>query len=252
MSTARVLVPLGTDNNDGNVGHGEVHFARKNYLERLFSEDLLPLLISPFTPLEDAYELLEESSGLFLMGGDDINASFYGEQNHEENKTVIAERDILELNLVRRALEKKIPVLGICRGAQVMAVACEGKLYQHLPDVSDNMVHAAPEGFSNYHNWISTVEHEISIDAGTYASHILSCSGDVSITINSAHHQAIKDPGALFRIVGRSRDGIPEVIEHIDSDYFCFGIQSHPEVEGRTALSPFFAEFASVCKKFKT
>jgi len=250
VDRVRVLVPLGTDKNDGNVGHGEVHFARRNYLERIYSEGLLPLLISPFTAQEDAQDLLSECAGLFLMGGDDIDAAHYGEKNHERNTLVIPERDTLELALVATALEQRIPILGICRGAQVMAVASGGSLQQHIPDLSGVQMHGASEGFTTYDKWVSSLQHDVHIDGGSHAARIFKQSVGLSVNTNSAHHQAVKEPGEIFRIVGRSEDGIAEIIEHVVPEYFAFGIQSHPEVDADAPLHPFFTAFAEACTAF--
>lgn len=247
MSRKRVLVPLGTDHNDGNLGHGEVHFARRNYLERIFEVGLLPILVSPFTSLEDGRELLSECGGLFLMGGDDVDASHYGEANHQRNTLVIPERDQLELDLVSAALAQRLPILGICRGAQVMAVASGGTLHQHIPEIDGALTHGAPAGFTNYHEWVSSVDHSVHIQEGSHAARVLGSPDGVSVILNSAHHQSVKEPGQLFRISGRTEDGVVEIIEHIDPTYFAFGIQSHPEVVADSPLLPFFTAFAAAC-----
>lgn len=245
MNRPRVLVPLGTDKNDGNIGHGEVHFARRNYLQRLFDVDLIPILISPLTDISDALSILLECSGLFLMGGDDVDASHYAQTNHERNVLVIPERDQLEIVLVRAALEEGLPILGICRGAQIMAVACGGSLHQHLPDLAGSIPHAASE-YINYHEWVSAIEHPINVEEQSRASKILD-NPQRPLLINSAHHQAIANPGNCFRASAYSSDGIVEIIEHTDPRIFAFGLQSHPEVPERSPLLPFFGAFAEAC-----
>ncbi|MCB0333839.1 MAG: gamma-glutamyl-gamma-aminobutyrate hydrolase family protein [Bdellovibrionales bacterium] len=242
----RVLVPLGTDNKDGNYGHGECHFARKNYLEKLFAHGLLPILISPFTPVEDGITLLQECDGLYLMGGDDINAQLYGEDNHEKNVIVIPERDRLEYALTQHALKHSIPLLGICRGCQMMAVASGGKLIQHIPDVQEAAAHSAGT-FVRYHEWVSSTEHTVSIMPDSNIARLLSPS--TSLTLNSAHHQSVQTLEDPLQIAAITSDGIIEIIEHTNPEVFAFGIQSHPEVPEMTPLEPLFQEFAKACKK---
>lgn len=242
----RVLVPLGTDKKDGNYGHGECHFARKNYLEKLFRLNLLPIFISPFTSVEDGITLLQECDGLYLMGGDDIDAQLYGEDNHKKNVVVIPERDRLEFALTQHALEHNIPLLGICRGCQMMAVASGGKLIQHIPDLPDTAAHSTGT-FVRYHEWVSSTEHSVSILPESKTAQLLSPS--TSLTLNSAHHQSVQTLEAPLQIAATTSDGIIEIIEHTDSEVFAFGIQSHPEVPEMTPLEPLFQEFAKACKK---
>ncbi len=245
-SQPRVLVPLGTDNKDGNFGHGECHFARKNYLEKLFALQLLPIMISPFTPIEEGVSLLQECNGLYLMGGDDIDAQLYGEENHEKNALVIPERDKLELALTKHALEHQIPLFGICRGCQMMAVATGGTLLQHIPDLPDSLAHSAGT-YVRYHEWVSSTDHTVSILPETKSARLLA-SPPESITLNSAHHQSIDTLKAPLQVAATTSDGIIELIEHRDPEVFAFGIQSHPEVPETTPLEPLFQAFAKACK----
>ena len=242
----RVLVPLGTDDNDGNFGHGEAHFARRNYLERLFEANLLPIMISPFTESNEAIEILRECHGLFLMGGDDMNATHFNEENHSKNVLVIPERDELELALTRYALENRIPLLGICRGCQVMAVATGGKLEQHLPDTDTAITHSL-DTYSRYHEWVSSLEHAVLLEPDSTTAKILG-EPEEPLIINSAHHQAIKSIEQPFQVSAAAEDGTIEIIEHQDPSQFAFGIQSHPEVDANSTLSPFFRAFETACQ----
>lgn len=237
----RVLVPIGTDNDGPNIGAGLIHFARENYLKKLFKYGLLPVLISPLTPHEEAIQLLFECSGMVLLGGDDVNAQLYGQVNHPSNKPVIQERDQLERALVQAALKNKIPTLGLCRGCQILAIASGGTLIQHLPDYIEDERHG-PSEYINYDSFVHSTEHSISIKNRTRTQEIL---GSTNLVINSAHHQAIDKLSDQWIIAATSPGNIIEIIEHIDSDYFCFGIQSHPEVIENGPLEPFFMEFSN-------
>lgn len=245
-----VLVPPGTDKNDVNISHGEVHFARRNYLEKLFQVDLVPILISPFTDMSDALSIQKECSGLFLMGGDDVDASHYSQTNHEQNVLVVPEQDQIEIALVQAALKIEMPVLGICRGAQIMAVACGGSLHQHLPEFSHTISHA-PAAYLNYHEWVISCEHNITIEPGSRAADILGNSQG-PLLINSAHHQAVDNCGECLRVTAYSSDGIAEIIEHMNPKVFAFGIQSHPEVAHHSPLHNFFGAFAQACLRYRS
>ena len=241
----RVLVPVGSDAAGANAGWGEIHFVRRSYIEALLRQRLLPILISPLTAIEDAESLLRECGGLLLLGGDDVDAAHYGEVNHSRNSLVIPERDHLELALIRRAVAEKIPLLGICRGAQILNVALGGTLQQHIPDLNLDEEHA-PTQYETYNQWITGVRHDIIIEEGTQSARIL---GTGRFSVPSAHHQSIKRSAPVLRIAGRSPAGIVEMVEHIDSSRFCIGVQSHPEIERDGPFQKLFSAFADFVRK---
>ncbi|MCB0354782.1 MAG: gamma-glutamyl-gamma-aminobutyrate hydrolase family protein [Bdellovibrionales bacterium] len=242
----RILVPLGTDGKASVFGHGEIHFARKNYLVKLFRESLLPVLISPLTDIQDAKQLLSECAGILLMGGDDVDAKHYGQENHPKNEIVIPERDMLEIVLVREALRLQKPLLGICRGAQIMAVATGGSLHQHLPDLEGEVEHSAYRE-RRYHERVSVLKHPVQVDPRSRFFELLGRPAS-PIIMNSAHHQAIDRLLSPLCVAGTSADGIVELIEHEDPKSFAFGVQSHPEVFEDSPLQPLFHAFAESCK----
>lgn len=245
---ARILISLGTEKKESKACQGEHHFARRNYLEKVLGYELLPLMITPLTPVGEAIRLLDECAGLYLLGGGDIDAAHYGPENHKTNSLVIPERDAMEIALTQHALANNIPVLGICRGCQMMAVAAGGSLIQHIPDTGTDIIHA-PSRDQTEQEWGSTVNHTISVIPDTRTATLLGPTSEHSpLEINSAHHQAIQMLPECFIISAKAPDGIIEIIEHKDSSYFAFGIQSHPEVLRSTPLEAIFKEFAKVCR----
>jgi putative glutamine amidotransferase len=177
-------------------------------------------------PPENGVAALERLDGLALVGGADFDATRYGAVPHETADAPRTTRDESELALYARARELGMPVLGICRGLQVMAVSHGGTLIQHLPDVPSATVHRLRPG--------TFVNHGALLVEGSLAASIL---GSGPLVVNSSHHQAVESPGSLL-VSGWAEDGTIEVCED-PAAAFCLGVQWHPEQpERRTADLP--------------
>lgn len=247
----KILVPLALMPEIKNAPL-PIHFVRENYIHKLTSYGLIPIFVSPAFPRKIVNKLSEEADGLLCMGGPDLEPALYGEKRHPKTVTDDPRRDQLELDLVRCALKDKKPILAICRGIQTLNVAAGGTLIQHLPDRYPQEIHA---NVANYYKMVSpkNAHPPIQIKKGTKAFTLIKKS---EIAVISAHHQAVSKLGRNLRVSAASRAGVIELIEHVDPNYFCFGIQSHPEccmatpVDGvdKSGLEIFFAEFAKAVK----
>jgi putative glutamine amidotransferase len=176
----------------------------------------LPVVLPP---LDDGGvpQLVEHLSGVCVSGGPDMDPAAYGAERHPKLGPVEPELDAFELAVVRRADAAGIPVLGICRGCQVLNVARGGTLHQHVPDVVDGAVahrQTAP-------GWETT--HDARIEPG---SRLASIVGPEDLDINAFHHQAVDRLGRGLRAVAWAPDGIVEAIE---GDGFYLGVQWHVE-----------------------
>jgi putative glutamine amidotransferase len=167
-------------------------------------------------PPSPAPSALDRLDGLVLVGGADVDARLYGDEPHATADQPRETRDASELALYRRARELGMPVLGICRGLQIMAVAHGGRLIQNLPDVEGTCVHRERPG--------QFVDHRAAFGGGTLGSRIF---GTGEIIVNSSHHQAVADPGSLT-VCARAEDGTIEACEDPGAE-FCLGVQWHPE-----------------------
>jgi putative glutamine amidotransferase len=168
-------------------------------------------------PSDDCGEdVLDHLDGLVLCGGSDLDPSYYDESPHA---TVVTRpvRDAAEMLLLRAAMARNLPVLGVCRGLQLMAVEYGGRLHQHLPDVLGTDRHR-PAGEPRYG------EHDVRVEPGTLAEKVL---GE-RLTVNSFHHQGIADVGRLRPTGWCVEDGLVEVAEDPDRP-FMLGVQWHPE-----------------------
>ncbi len=234
----KVLVPLAIPDISLDT-LGREHFVRQTYLERLFRYELIPLLVSPYTPANMTKELLAEAQGLFLLGGLDVNPQLYGASPHEKTEAGDIRRDLFEIEIIKACLNLKKPIFGICRGMQIMAVATGGSLNQHMPDLKLDEEHSLEDG-QHYKDLIQNKTHPVILDRNSRAAKILKCD---QIESNSFHHQSVKDPGSVFNVSGRSPAGVIEILEHPDPSYFAMAVQGHPETSD-SDQEPLIAEFA--------
>lgn len=185
-------------------------------------------------PPRSSDSVLDRLDGLLIAGGADVNPELYGDVAHETTDSPRVSRDETEIRLYQRAREISMPVLGVCRGLQIMAVAHGGSLHQHLPEVS-TLAHKKPP--------FVFVNHEATLATESKIGEIY---GQSSITVNSFHHQAVKDPGDLT-VTGWASDGTIEVCENSDA-VFAVGVQWHPEHPDRRELDrPLIEAFVRAC-----
>ena len=167
--------------------------------------------------LDDLARLLDLVDGLFLPGGRDLDASLYGSEAHPSNDPPLRVRDELEIALTRLARERGMPVLGACRGMQVINVALGGTLEQHLGDRLDLTPHRDVYG--------THTSHPVVIAQDTLLSGI---THELEFDISSHHHQGVDQLGEGLIAAARAPDGVIEAIEATDGA-FCLGVQWHPE-----------------------
>jgi putative glutamine amidotransferase len=171
--------------------------------------------------------------GLVLSGGGDIAATLYGAEPNELIAMVDPERDRSELVLTQAALQAGTPLLAICRGIQMLNVVRGGTLYADIPtQIPDALPHRPPQG-----EGYDGAAHSISIAPGSRLAAIL---GATSVTVNSLHHQAVRQVGQGLLVVARAPDGIVEGLELTDHP-FCVGVQFHPELDTAGVGGPLFA-----------
>jgi putative glutamine amidotransferase len=168
------------------------------------------------TPDDPDVDILDRIDGIIFAGGSDVDPALYGEAPHPTT-TVKPERDKAEMLLVKAALERDLPTLGICRGLQLMTVASGGRLHQHLPDVLGHTGHRPTSG-------PKFGEHPVRLVGGTLCHKIL---GD-EVMVNSFHHQGVADPGQLMPAGWCPDDELIEAAED-PSRTFAVGVQWHPE-----------------------
>jgi putative glutamine amidotransferase len=216
---------------------GDAAIVEESLLAKLLETDTPVVVVPPYAAV--AERVVDHLDGLLLTGGPDIDPLLYGQPPHPRTRADDPRRDAGEIALTRAALERGLPVLGICRGCQVLNVACGGTLIQHLPDVSAGVRHAA-NGQAALEGGVF-LNHDVVADAGSRLEEI--CGR--RFTVKSAHHQAVGALGRRLAPVAWSADGSIEAIVHVDLP-FAMGVQWHPEAELGVDL---FEELAAAARK---
>lgn len=182
---------------------------------------MIPLLDDDLPTLRAIYDRLD---GVLIPGGVDINPAEYGETVRPECGNLDPARDLVELQLVRWAIAEGKPVLGLCRGLQIINVAMGGTMWQDL--ASQNPSFHKHDYFPTAGFERDYIAHEVNVVPGTQLSHFL---GSTRCPVNSMHHQGIKTLGQQLRVSATADDGLIEAVEG-ETAAFCVGVQWHPEV----------------------
>jgi putative glutamine amidotransferase len=214
------------------------------YIRSVISAGGLPVLF-PYAESDDLEALISHIDGLLLTGGGDVDPWFFAELPHPCLGRVNKVRDEVEIALCKLALGNNIPVLGICRGIQIMNTAAGGSLYQDLKSQWENA--GLHEHTQTIPDWQPS--HRVSIEERSILHEI---TNKITIPVNSLHHQAIKETVYPFRTVAKADDGVIEAIES-DEHSFCLGVQWHPERMPDDFYSQnIFAEFIRACRENST
>ena len=214
-----VFVAVTAPVRDSDVGMPRM-VLEAGYLRALAVARALPLIISSLDEPATRDRMLAVSAGLLLTGGEDVDPAFYG-QPPDGARTVSPERDAMELELVRRALDLRIPVLAICRGVQLLNVSLGGTLYQDLyTQRGQEIDHDRWREFDGHIHVVHTDGAKLLAPAFTTAEFVQ----------NSAHHQGIRDLAPGLTAVGWAPDGVVEAVEFRapEAPWTC-GVQWHPE-----------------------
>jgi len=190
----------------------------QNYAWALVRTGLLPTL-APTLPAQLAPALLDGVDGVVFSGGVDIDPALFGQPPHPHLGVVDAERDAFELALYHAARERDLPILGICRGIQLVAVAEGGTLHQHLADVPGAHQHEQGDRGGD-------PLHAVRLTGPSVLAELF---GADAVTVNSHHHQAVDAPPGGFRVTARASDGVVEALE-AEEGSFVLAVQWHPEM----------------------
>lgn len=195
----------------------EVVLLPRTYVDMVTASGGTPVLLPPFASAADAVDACD---ALLVVGGPDIDPAHYGGEPGPHSDQPRTERDASDLAALHRALERRIPVLGVCRGHQLLNVALGGTLYQHLPDVVGHLRHSVePATYGPV---------QVVPDPGSRVGRVLG--GPVQVWCH--HHQAVDRLGDGLRVTARADDGTIEAVE-LDGHPFVVGVQWHPEREPR-------------------
>ncbi len=191
---------------------------RANYMDAILGAGGLPVGLPHHPTLAHAY--LDRLAAIVVTGGAfDVDPALYGDADRHPSVSLKAGRTASELALIKGALARDLPILGICGGEQLLTVALGGSLIQHIPDaLPDAMAHEQP-------NPRHEAGHAVRVVDGTLLARIVRAE---SLMVNSAHHQAVREAGPRAVVNAQAEDGVIEGIES-PAHRFCLGVQWHPE-----------------------
>ena len=216
---SKPLIGITTRNGEDSDGH-PLTALQHSYINAITKAGGVPVLLPSILGEEDLLDLYARVAGILFSGGGDISLKYFDGADHPRICEVDEARDITEISLMRAATKDGKPVLGICRGAQVMNVALGGTLYTHIYDqLPGALDHAYPGDLRR------VLVHPVNVDEASRSAEIF---GETLLNVNSLHHQGLKDIAPGLRGVGYSPDGLVEVVEMPDHPY-AVSVQWHPE-----------------------
>ena len=209
---SRPVIGITANYNDGNS------MLADGYYKKVVAAGGVPLLIPPLDDTDAIINTLDRIDALILSGGGDYNPLFCGEEPSPRLHSINGERDLPELLITRLAYNRQIPMLGICRGIQTLAMALGGTVRQDIAD-TDGLIKHSQDANRN------VPTHSVSVCEDSVLYNIY---GTRTLYVNSFHHQAVGEPGERFRVVASSCDGVVEAIESTEMKSI-IGVQWHPE-----------------------
>lgn len=216
-------------------------FTSEKYVQCVERAGGIPIVLTHISEILDIKEQIEVCDGILLCGGTDIHPFYYGEEPHEKLGFVNSKEDEYQIKVARMTLNAHKPILGVCRGHQLLNVVCGGTLYQDMSQIDEDTIK---------HDQISKryePYHSVSISKNSILEEVLGA----STLVNSIHHQCIKELGKGLKVTARAKDGVIEAIEMGGRD-FVVGVQWHPEdmaMNSDENMLKIFKKFINKCKK---
>jgi putative glutamine amidotransferase len=234
------LIGITTRNGKDSDGHPTVTIQHA-YVNAVLGAGGLPVPIPSILSENDLQQLYSRLDGILFSGGGDISLEYFPGSSHPRIDGIDEARDTTEISLLRAAVHDNKPLLGICRGAQVMNVALGGTLYTHIPDqLKGALDHDYPG------NLRRAIVHPVNVDEASRSAEIF---GETLLHVNSLHHQGLKDIAPSLRVAGHAPDGLVEVIELPDHPY-AVAVQWHPEwLTDQPSMQRLFKSFVDASVK---
>jgi len=219
----------------------ERSYVNNDYVAAVERAGGIPLILPVVRGQDVAERQTECADALLISGGYDIDPLLYGEEPHRALEFVYRDTDIFQLRTIKTALAKGQPLLAICKGIQLLNVACGGTIYQDLDEIPDSFVK------HSQNRKRSCPSHTVVAEEGSVIAELLG----TTFPVNSYHHQAVKDVGRGLKVTSRAMDGVTESLE-IEGEPFVVGVQWHPEMmmSGGDDMLPLFLRLVEEAEKF--
>ena len=236
LAMAQALPLIGISGTHTSGGATQVN---STYIDAVMRAGGVPVVLPINTNPQIMEKMVASIDALIMTGGEDIDPLYYGEEPIPAQGEIVPARDAFDIAMIRLAVARGIPVLGICRGHQLMNVAFGGSLYQDFPSQMGKKVYKHRQQAPG---WYGT--HAVAIEEGSVLAKVL---GKTSVRTNSFHHQAIKDLAPGFVVTAATGDGVIEGIEK-QGNPKVFGVQFHPEVPTANGSDEFLPIFQYLIK----
>ncbi|MDR1781609.1 MAG: gamma-glutamyl-gamma-aminobutyrate hydrolase family protein [Bacilli bacterium] len=200
----------------------QTNYVGRPEVESIIKANGTPIMLPMTNDINLIKNYLDIIDGLVIIGGEDINPSYYNEDLDKLSGVIVEERDKFEELLIKEAFNRKIPMLLICRGMQMINALYGGTLYQDLSLNKDY--------YLEHQAWNKSYRHVHQIAITKEDSFMFDIYKKNNFYVNSLHHQAIKNVSPLFDVTAISKDGVIEAIELKDKSFFCLAVQYHPEI----------------------
>jgi len=219
----------------------ERSYVNNDYVAAVERAGGIPLILPVVRGQDVAERQTECADALLISGGYDIDPLLYGEEPHRALEFVYRDTDIFQLRTIKTALAKGQPLLAICKGIQLLNVACGGTIYQDLDEIPDSFVK------HSQNRKRSCPSHTVVAEEGSVIAELLG----TTFPVNSYHHQAVKDVGRGLKVTSRAMDGVAESLE-MEGESFVIGVQWHPEMmmSGGDDMLPLFLRLVEEAEKF--
>jgi putative glutamine amidotransferase len=209
-------------------------YVAAGYYNALIKVGAIPLILPPLLDEEDIARVLDRVEGVVLTGGPDLDPRPDGYMVHPSMRLLDPRRETFDRKLARLTADRRLPVLGVGCGMQLLNIVLGGNLFYHIPE-------DLPKALPHLDTMDPHHRHALVVEPGSLMERIY---GEGEIRVNSMHHMAVDEVASGFAVTARCPDGVVEAIEYQDSGWLAFGTQFHPESDSATALDlRIFEEF---------
>lgn len=241
MSKTKPVIGVTGDFRPERYDGAALSWFNTGYYDSVIAAGAIPLLLPPYENEEDLLQLMEGLDGIVLAGCNlDLDPMRMKLHPHPAVKIMPKRREDFDRRITEIAIERKLPILAIGSGMQLVNVLCGGTLYQHIPEELPRSIHHRDPVEKN-------LRHVLEIIPGTRVDAIY---GPGEVRVNSNHHMAVRELSSRFRVSATCPDGVVEAYESVEDDWFCLGVQWHPESNTASALDlQIFEAFVDAAKK---
>lgn len=241
MSKTKPVIGVTGDFRPERYDGAALSWFNTGYYDSVIAVGAIPLLIPPYENEEDLLQVMEGLDGIVLAGCNlDLDPMRMKMHPHPAVKIMPKRREDFDRRIAEIAIERRLPVLAIGSGMQLVNVLCGGTLFQHIPEELPRAIHHRDPVEKN-------LRHVLEIVPGSRVDAIY---GPGEVRVNSNHHMAVRELSNRFRVSATCPDGVVEAYESVEDDWFCLGVQWHPESNTASALDlQIFEAFVDATKR---